>query len=398
MFISINKKFRLIFRSILYFIFDFIYLYLLPSKKKQILMVAPNVLTFAYLKLLYKKLKNEENISVSFCFDKDIPDTVVKKMLSELELELENEKISIKVSSYRFSMFFPWALIFFADITAAHQSFSARSKKIRLEHGLPAGKADKNGYSVIYSEGLLDCNGQLAYDAIFSSSRNIPLTINPKLPSFFDTIKYTGCLRMDHLLENNFARSEIRKNLNIPGNKCIVFITSSWGNESLIAQWGKDFYNQLSLLSHKYHFIVTVHPHNYRHLHYRGKITENTFKSFKEKGGIVITPEQDWVPYLACADILLTDYTSLSLYFVALKRPIVCLKLPESLGVVDAEMYRMEKISTSINNVEQLEDSLDKAMSSVISEDHVALAGELCVNKGQAWKHMRLAIWNILEE
>lgn len=388
----LKKKIKVLLKAILYLAFDFIYLF--PRKKKKILFVVPNVLIFAYFKLLFEKLKNEQNMHISFCFDKDIPNNLIKKMTAELEPESR-----VHVVSYRFAMLFRWSLIFFADITQAHKSFNVKSKKIRIEHGLQSGKIDKNGDDVLYSKGLLNNNGEIAYDAIFSSSKRILLeSIDEKLPGFTDKAKLTGCLRMDSLLEKNKLRNKIRKNLKVPANKKVVFITSSWGDDSLIARCGTEFYNNLTKLSKTYHFVVTVHPHNYKKLHHRGTVTDNTFKQLKIAGGIVLAPEEDWVPFLACSDLLVTDHTSLSLYFVALKRPIICLKLPFGLGVENAEMYRMQNISISISGEKELKEALEVALSSKVSREHLFLAEDICSNQGEAWKYIRSEVHKVLEK
>lgn len=364
-----------------------------PLHSKQVLLVVPNALTFAYLKLLWQELQPESGINLTFCFDKDLSDDVVSKLLASLQLEMNSQHLV----SYRYAMLYPWDLIFFADVTDAHKQFSFSAKKIRIEHGLPAGKVGYDGHGVHFNKTLLGFDSKVAYKAIMTPvAPTKTQTAHLEMANPLEYFVESGCLRMDQLLEDNQNRDEIKENFGFDSKKKVVFITSSWGPLSLVQTWGEDFYSQLQGLTDKYQFIISAHPHNYSRLYKKGFNCDLLFSRLQSQGMTIIDPLQDWVPYLACADILITDYTSLSLYFVPLLRPIICMKIPEDFAIKDGNAYKMEKIAEPLIKPGNLVEALTNCENYSVSAEHSHLADDVCHHQGSAGKLMRETTLRVL--
>ncbi len=143
--------------------------------------------------------------------------------------------------------------------------------------------------------------------------------------------------------------------------------------------------------------MISIHPNNYDLQRSRGRDFTAAVKKQRQLGTTVVGPTEDWVKYLAAADILVTDFTSLSLYFVPLRRPIVCVPLAETLGRPDGLMYAVERIASPLTAPENLADALAKARQLDISQEHRQLAEQIFSHRRNSWAQMSRHIYNLLD-
>lgn len=359
----------------------------LGSSQKQVLFVGESQLMVSYLKEIWQRL-NDDRLSLNVTFDTEIDSKVI---IAETAVFAASPK-RIRRVSYRFAMIWPWDLIVFADCTTAWKSFSGKLKKLKVDHGINAGKLSRNGGGRQWSEWLVKKNKTPAFDMIFTPDENMKTNGEMKCPFYRGRIAAVGNLRFDNLLEACQNRKQIKKEFGFHEGKKVVLCISSWGPKSLLHTVGEQLYLECSKLADKYYFILTAHPNNYD----RDKTWIDVMQKQKCWGAEVLSPNEDYVNSLSIADVLITDFTSLSLYFVPLLRPVISIPISPDFGVPGSNMYKMESIATRLERPYKLKDALETAFSSEISDENRAFAKELVSHRGRAWIEMRKRIYELL--
>ncbi|MBN2589420.1 MAG: CDP-glycerol glycerophosphotransferase family protein [Sedimentisphaerales bacterium] len=359
------------------------------SSHRQVLFVGESQLMVAYLKEVWQRLKDDDRLSLRVAFDCDIDPHVIAKEMRQFEVTGNK----IRRVHYWLAMIWPWDMIVFADCTKAWIAFSNVSKKLWIPHGITAGKLSRRSGKIIeWDEWLWKKDKTPAFDMIFVINEKSKIDLERECPAYVGRIACVGDLRFDNLLEVCKKREKIKKYLDIPQDRKIVLCISSWGPKSLLHTVGTQLYQECSNLSDKYHFIITAHPNNYD----RDKSWIDVVQKHKSWGATVLEPNEDYVSSLSIADVLITDFTSLSLYFVPLLRPIISIPIPLDVGAPGSNMYKMESISTRLESPGKLRDALEIALSSEISDQHRAFAKELVAHQGEAWIEMRKRIYELL--
>ncbi|MBN1972655.1 MAG: CDP-glycerol glycerophosphotransferase family protein [Sedimentisphaerales bacterium] len=355
------------------------------SRRRDILFVAESRLMISYLKEVWQCLKDDDRLCLRVAFDNEID----PKVIVHTTASFGN---GIRCIHYWAAMIWPWDLIVFADCTTAWKSFSEMSAKLKIQHGLQAGKLSRNGKDVYWGEWLFKDDQTPAFDKIFVSSDREKIYVETVSPEYRDRIDCVGDIRFDNLIEACRKQNQIKKELNIPEGKKVVLVVSSWGPNSLLHTIGKQLYEECLRLADVYHFIISAHPNNYD----RDRQWMDVIQQQMSWGATIVQPTDDWVRFMAVADILVTDYTSMSLYFVPLLRPIVSIPIPVNIGSNNAAMYKMESIAARLQSPDKLREVLGAAFSFEIGTGHKEFAGELVSCKGQARFNVRREIYELL--
>jgi hypothetical protein len=353
-----------------------------------ILFVAESQLMVSYLKEIWQRLQDDDRLRLRVTFDNEIDPQIIADVI----VSFQNSGNKIRRIHYWAAMLWPWDLIVFADCTTAWKLFHKTSRKLKIEHGINAGKLSRSGKQTDWAEWLWKNDGTPAFDMIFVTSVKNKILGEGRCPAYRGKIACVGNLRFDNLLEACRKHSKIKKELCIIEGKKVILVVSSWGPSSLLHTFGRQLYRECSNLADKYHFIITAHPNNYD----RDKTWIDLLQQQSRWGATVLRSSEDYTDFMAVADVLVTDFTSMSLYFVPLIRPIVSIPIPKDLGEQGSAMYRMESIATRISSPERLKDALETAISSGIQEKHKLFADELVSYQGRAWIEMKKWIYKLL--
>lgn len=253
----------------------------------------------------------------------------------------------------------PWDLIIFADHNNTRW-FHPDIPKINYGHGLTSGKTHGPGGSWHFGQNALDNHGRPLYHVMFVESahfRNIALGENPALDG---TLAVVGSLTADRLLALDQQRNDVQRKLGIGLKKPVFVIFSTWGPGSLLQRFGLAVLNQLPDLAQQYQIFLIIHPLNDQD-EFPDKLAILERLEEYKRGGLAlrVEPDESWVPYLAAADIVLTDHTSLSLYYALLERPLFFVPLDTNAITQESviwEFYKLQKpYSPDISLMEQLQ-------------------------------------------
>jgi len=356
--------------------------------RRQVLFVVQGQLMLSYLKEIWQRLQDDDRLCIRVAFDADIDPEVIAATLTSFDASGNR----VRRANYWAAMIWPWDLIVFADGTTTWKSFCRTSRKLRVRHGPPAGRLSRFKQDVAWGEWLYRKDGTSAFDLVFVPSEGAKTNGESKCPTYRGRIACVGDLRFDRLLAACREQSRLRKEIGIAEGKRVVLVVSSWGPNCLLQTVGNQLYDACSRLASQFHFILTAHPNNFRRGSDWGRIVEQQ----AQWGATIVRPNDDWTDFMAVSDALITDYTSMSLYFAALLRPVISIPIAPDIGCPGATMYRMASVATQLQSPDRLKEALEAAFRSEIGEDQRALAKELFSCQGHSWVEMYKQICGLL--
>jgi hypothetical protein len=171
-------------------------------------------------------------------------------------------------------------------------------------------------------------------------------------------IRLIGMPKLDCLVDGSLQRNEILESLGIDPARKTVLYAPTWSKYSSIASMGEDIIRRLG--SAGYTVIVKLHDRSRQVDEYHsggvdwGTKLQPTLESVS---GVLATGTNSSI-YLAAADLLITDHSSVGFEYLLLDRPLIRIHLPELLKETDVEplyVQLMTEASTTVSNVDELE-------------------------------------------
>ena len=278
--------------------------------KKNLLFIAHNEIMFSYIAPIYAGLKKDSRLRLWVCFFR--PELFNPSTLKRLK-----KKFKFNAVPYKIARYLKWDLVFYPD----HDPwFRKECKKIFIGHGIPMGKKNSNGNSYVYGPGSLDVNGEIIYDKFFESSMFLKELIKKNYQQFYPRVKVVGSLLADEMFREESPAITFKDKKN---TKKTIMVTSTWGRDSLLISQGEKIIDQIKALKEKYNVIITVHQNNFLNKNSNNIDWRQELEKIQGDNVLVLTPEQNAYSFLPLADVLISDKTSLTAYYILLKRPIV---------------------------------------------------------------------------
>ena len=158
-----------------------------------------------------------------------------------------------------------------------------------------------------------------------------------------------GYPKLDPALDGSLKQDKInllRKKLNFDARPILIF-SATWEGSGLSAV--ERWYNQIEKLTQNYNILVTLHPWVKRK--YRKRIDETK--------GVILLEEEDILPYLVLADLMVGDTSSILAEFSALKKAIITFRIKPQKRL-DQEVFDLIcQISLQIDDFKQLPDAIE---------------------------------------
>ncbi len=259
------------------------------------------------------------------------------------------QKLPVTIIRSQWDARMHWDLIIAADHCRPHLVNNKHCKTLFVPHGIEC-SLNYTGNQNTFCDNALDKNGKCRYTRMFTASdasRDIAIESNPV---FADPAVVTGDLRYDILTALTAKRKEIRKQMGFKSDDIVVLVLSTCGPDCLYETMGDAILTEAKKLMERFHFILDVHPYEYRTKPASQRTWGEYLHTQKEHGFIVRHPDEDWMPYMAACDVILADHTSLALYGALLERPVVYVPLPKFLKNNDSLMRRLYELSPVIKD------------------------------------------------
>ena len=290
-------------------------------------------------------------------------DSYLKGKKQPLEETLFKNKNIIPIR-YMGALFWSrWDLIVCADLEYPFWMFRGIIPLLYIGHGISNVSYD-NGKSVYdYGPESRDEDGHLLFDKMLEPNKRVADMLRGENKEYRETICHTGYRFAGKISASAGKKEEYRKSLGITGDKPVVSFFGSWNKESLFHVLGEELFDVCDSLKSEYTFIFSIHPIEYRQYFPDIKPMGEVVEQQREKGHIVRSPQEDWIPYIMASDIVVADYsTMLSLAILAGKRVILS-DFPDTKICVYSLAYQVKKNFPVIRSAKELANALHRVLN-----------------------------------
>lgn len=141
--------------------------------------------------------------------------------------------------------------------------------------------------------------------------------------------RLVGMPKVDALANGALKRDEVLGSLGIDPQRQVIIYAPTWSPYSSLNAMGEDLVRQL--VAAGYAVIVKLHDRSRdpRHRYSGGVNWPALIEPIVRAGGGVLATGSDSGPYLAAADLMITDHSSIGFEFMLLDRPVIRIEMPE---------------------------------------------------------------------
>lgn len=355
------------------------------KRKKIILFVVRNEIMFSYAYEVYKLLENDVRLSLWFCF---------ATPAQCIDLQKIKKRHRIRSIHYFFAKKINWDLILYPD---HQQGFLEQCPKIYIGHGLNSGKL-VDGQDYVFSKGAYDETGCMIYQKIFRHSEFVAQSLIQRYPQFKAKVKVVGSLTLDGLEAVTVDKDKELKLFNFDISKKTILIVSTWGAHSLIQSRGEEVLSELPDILKDYNVILSLHLNNFTNAYYRSAVDWKSAINAVEgiAGFYFVKPGESSYRLLPLADLMVTDMTSLGLYYTILKRPIIYYKHPDERLGAGSLITELQKVAPVVNELKGLRSKIERGFKDFDVSRLDRFTQEVFSFYGQAWMRHKEEIYDSL--
>lgn len=214
--------------------------------------------------------------------------------------------------------------------------------------------------------------------------------------------RLVGMPKVDCLVDGTLRRDAVLERLGIDPAKRVVLYAPTWSEHSSLLTVGEQLID--GLIAAGYIVIVKLHDrsHDPQHAHSGGVDWVSRLGPVLRKGGGHLATASDSCPYLAAADVLITDHSSVGFEYLLLDRPVVRIEVPELLkqANVNPEYVSLladasSSVRTATEAIRAVESSFAEPMAK--SESRQAVAAELFYRPGHATSNAVSELYELFE-
>jgi hypothetical protein len=164
-------------------------------------------------------------------------------------------------------------------------------------------------------------------------------------------IRLIGMPKVDSLVDGSLDRDEVLTSIGLPPNRPTVLYAPTWSPASSLNRLGVDVIKALRQLP--INVIVKLHDRSCDpRPQYSGGIDwRAALVPHLKKGSAILAPGADICPYLAAADVMVTDHSSAGFECLLRDRPIVRIHVPELIDLANIHEDYVRLLATGWSDV-----------------------------------------------
>lgn len=357
------------------------------DSRVSVLLVAHTRLSLGYLRDYQRLLTTDRRICFSVTRARDDYSAGVDTVLDELGMRRLPYCVAVRRE---------WDLALFAT-HGSEIFFQGAATRAHIQHGLGAGKL-VNGQDFTYGPKWALWEGRPKFDAMFEASHAVAARARAACPPLKNRIIVVGDIRADRVLAAAANRRRYRAQLGLAENEVAVLVISTFGPHGMLGRYGLAYLDQALSLGAPYRVLLTMHPHLWTGRHdNRLRLGAALDPRRRTNGLVVCGPDDDFVPYLAAADIAVTDHSSLGLYWALLARPTVTVPVPSHVINLAAPIAALRAGSPLAGEPAELRDALDRATHTFDPRLFAPHRRTLVSNRGRAAETIRGLLYRLLD-
>lgn len=255
-----------------------------------------------------------------------------------------------------------WDLIVCADLDHPFWLFKGTIPLLYIGHGISNVSYDKGKTVYDYGPDSYDENGEFLFDKVLEPNRRIAALMKESDRKFEDLICHTGYRFAGKIKEESEKGKQYREQLHLPSDRSVVSFFGSWNRESLFHVLGEDLFSVCDRLKDQYAFIFSIHPREYQEYDTEVKPLGALVEQQRQKGFLVRSPGEDWIPYIMASDVVVVDYsTMMSLAILAGKKVIISEFPDEKVGTCSLA-YQVKRTFPVLADASGLEEAMKQVL------------------------------------
>ena len=269
------------------------------------------------------------------------------------------------------------------------------SRRVQMFHGV-AGK-----YANVYDTPEASARG---WDRLFFINRRRMENFvrSGALDANSTAARLVGMPKVDCLVDNSLSRNAVLETLGIDPARNVVLYAPTWSAHSSLVTLGRELVE--SLVNAGYAVIVKLHDrsHDPQHENSGGVDWLSTLGPLLRASGGHLATSSNSCPYLAAADVLITDHSSIGFEYLLLDRPVVRIEVPQLLEEANVNPEYVKLLSDASITVRTVTDALNAVERSLSepgrkSAERKAIAADLFHSPGNATALAVNELYELLE-
>jgi hypothetical protein len=215
-------------------------------------------------------------------------------------------------------------------------------------------------------------------------------------------IRLVGMPKVDALADGSLDRDTVLEALGLPPERPTVLYAPTWSPASSLNAIGVDLVERLG--SMPINVIVKLHDRSLDpRPQYSGGIDWRTeLRSLLRDESVVLASGADICPYLAAADVMITDHSSAGFEYLLRDRPIVRIHRPQLIAVANIHpdyVNLLASVSESTTGVNDTAAAVERALAYPYEHSSVrlAVAEDLFYEPGTATKRCADTLYDAIE-
>jgi len=217
-----------------------------------------------------------------------------------------------------------------------------------------------------------------------------------------DAARLIGMPKLDCLVDGSLQRNNLLAEMGISPARRTVLYAPTWSPHSSVVSMGEELVRRLGEAG--YAVIVKLHDRS-RDLQFvnsGGVDWGERLAPILQTFGGVLAQGNNSSPYLAAADLMITDHSSVGFEYLLLDRPLIRIHVPELIKNTDIEPTYVDLLASaaaSVANVDEVMTEVERgfADSKANSETRVAVANEMFYKPGTATDRAVAELYELME-
>jgi CDP-glycerol glycerophosphotransferase (TagB/SpsB family) len=179
-------------------------------------------------------------------------------------------------------------------------------------------------------------------------------------------IRLIGMPKVDALVDGSLERNAVLKALGLPADRPTILYAPTWSPASSLNKLGIALLQRLRQLP--VNVIVKLHDRScdLRPQYSGGIDWPATLRPHLAAGSVVLAPGADICPYLAAADVMITDHSSAGFEYLLRDRPLVRIDVPELIALAnihDDYVRLLAEVAESTSDVDDTVAAVERALA-----------------------------------
>jgi CDP-Glycerol:Poly(glycerophosphate) glycerophosphotransferase len=217
-----------------------------------------------------------------------------------------------------------------------------------------------------------------------------------------DAPRLVGMPKVDCLVDGSLRRDAVLRKLRLDPSRPTILYAPTWSAHSSLNLMGVELVERL--LAHPWNLIVKLHDRSRdRREFYSGGVDwVARLNAVMSRETAHLAANADVCPYLAAADVMITDHSSAGFEYLLLDRPLVRIHIPELIrasNISEEYVSLMIDASTSTDSAAATVDAVERSLAdpSSGSLSRRAVAQELFHEPGTATARAVAELYEVLE-